>query len=35
MGEWFEKKVKELCIIGRGRVISQDEIMLVLITILK
>jgi type I restriction enzyme S subunit len=26
MSEWLEKKVKELCIIGRGRVISQDEI---------
>lgn len=26
MSEWIEKKVKELCIIGRGRVISQDEI---------
>lgn len=26
MGEWKENKVKELCIIGRGRVISQTEI---------
>jgi len=26
MSDWLEKKVKELCIIGRGRVISQDEI---------
>lgn len=26
MSMWLEKKVKELCIIGRGRVISQTEI---------
>lgn len=26
MEPWLNKKIKELCIIGRGRVISQDEI---------
>jgi type I restriction enzyme, S subunit len=26
MQEWIDKRIKELCILGRGRVISQDEI---------